>query len=431
MNREVKSMPGKLILTRRVLPLLALFLLVFAKACLAQADACGVERDAGTRALDELAWKQLNAIYEKVSGEEYDEARDDLLKMLGRAGRDAYLRAILNQALAQVEWSRGNYTESLGYFEKAIELDVLPDQAHFTLMYQIAQLYFMQNRYDEALEKLDLWFCKSPPEEVTSAAYVLQASIYARKDDYAGALQAIDRAISMDQDPKEPWYQLKLAAHYELEQYPRAADALEIMIGRWPERKIYWTRLSQIYVRLKQDDRALAVQALAYRNGLLDQQADLLYLSSLYRHSQVPLKAAKVLQAGIESGVVEASKYHWTVVAESWYAAEELEKSLLAYERAGKVADDGDIDLRRGYILVDLEHWPDALESLDRALQKGGLDERQTAEVYLLRGITQFNLGNFEKAGSDWARASRYDKTREAARQWINHLQEERRRRAS
>jgi tetratricopeptide (TPR) repeat protein len=424
-------MPGKFILTRRILPLLALFLWVFAEACPAQADACGVERDVGTRALDELAWKQLNVIYEKVSGEEYDEAHDDLLKMLDRAGRDAYLRAILNQALAQVEWSRGHYTESLGYFEKAIELDILPDQAHFTLMYQIAQLYFMQSRYDEALEKLDLWFCKSPPEDVTSAAYVLQASIYVRTDDYAGALQAIDRAISMDPDPKEPWYQLKLAAHYELEQYPRAADTLEIMIARWPERKIYWTRLSQIYFRLKQVDRALAVQALAYRNGLLDQQADLLYLSSLYRHSQVPFKAAEVLQAGIESGVVEASKYHWTVVAESWYAAEELEKSLRAYEMAGKVADDGDIDLRRGYILVDLEHWPDALESLDRALQKGGLDERQTAEVYLLRGITQFNLGNFEKAGSDWARASRYDKTREAARQWINHLQEERRRRAS
>ena len=164
---------------------------------------------------------------------------------------------------------------------------------------------------------------------------------------------------------------------------------------------------------------------------MLDQQADLLYLSSLYSHSQVPYKAADVLQAGIESGVVEASKAHWTVVAESWYAAEELEKSLLAYERAGKAADDGDIDLRRGYILVDMERWPDALGSLDRALQKGGLDERQTAEVYLLRGITQFNLGNFEKAGSDWARASQYDKTREAARQWINHLEEERRRRAS
>lgn len=411
--------------------MLVLSLLAFAEACMAQADACGVEREVRTRALDELAWKQLNVIYEKVSEEEYEEAYEDLQRMLGRAGRDTYLQAILNQALAQVEWSRGNYTKSLEYFEKAVKLDTLPDPAHFTLMYQIAQLYFMQDRYDEALEKMDLWFCKSPPEEVTSAAYVLQASIYARKEDYAGALQAIDSAISLDENPEEPWYQLKLAAHYELEQFPRAAETLEIMIARWPERKVYWTQLSQIYFRLKQDDRALAIQALAYRNGLLDKQADLLYLSSLYSHSQVPYKAAEVLQAGIETGVVEASRYHWTVVAESWYAAEELEKSLLAYEKAGGVADDGDIDLRRGYILIDLERWLDALKSLDRALEKGGLDERKTAEAYLLRGMAQFNLGNFEKAGSDWARASRNDKTRDAARQWINHLREEQRRRAS
>jgi tetratricopeptide (TPR) repeat protein len=431
MNPEVKLMPVKPVLVRRILPLLVLFLLVPAGTCVAQAGSCGVERDVGTRALEELAWKQLNVIYEKVSEEEYGEAHEDLQKMLGRAGRDTYLQAILNQALAQVEWSRGNYAESLGYFEKAVELDTLPDQAHFTLMYQIAQLYFMQDRYDEALEKLDLWFCKSPPEEVTSAAYVLQASIFAQKEDYAGALKAIDRAISMDEDPKEPWYQLKLAAHYELQQLPQAAATLEIMITRWPDRKIYWTQLSQVYFRLKQDDRALAIQALAYRNGLLDKQADLLYLSSLYSHSEVPYKAAEVLQSGIEAGVVEASRRHWTAVAESWYAAEELEKSLLAYEQAGRVADDGTMDLRRGYILVDLERWPEALESLDRALQKGGLDERKTAEAYLLRGMAQFNLGKFENASSDWGRAARNEKTREAARQWMNHLKEERRRRAS
>ena len=321
--------------------------------------------------------------------------------------------------------------QSLAYFEKAVELDTLPDQAHFTLMYQIAQLYFMQERYDEAMEKLDLWFCKSPPDSITSAAYILQASIYVQKADYAGVLKAVDSAISMDADPQESWYQLKLAAHYELEQYPQAAATLEVMISRWPEKKIYWTQLSQIYFRLKQDDRALAIQALAYRNGLLDKQADLLYLSSLYSHAEVPYKAAEVLELGIESGIVEPSKRHWTVVAESWYAADELEKSLQAYEQAGKAASDGSIDLRRGYILVDLERWPAALESLDRAMQKGGLDERKTAEAYLLRGMVRFNLGDFDNASSDWARASRYEKTREAARQWMNHLEEERRRRAS
>ena len=48
-------------------------------------------------------------------------------------------------------------------------------------------------------------------------------------------------------------------------------------------------------------------------------------------------------------------------------------------------------------------------------------------EAYLLRGMAQFNLGNFESAGADWNRAGRYQQTREAARQWMNHLREERR----
>jgi tetratricopeptide (TPR) repeat protein len=416
---------------KQAAPLVLFLMLLPVGAVMAQSDSCGVVRDVGTKALDELVWKQLNVIYEKVSEEQYDEAYAGLQKMLGRAGRDTYLQAILNQALAQVEWSRGNYPESLAFFEKAVELNTLPDHAHFTLMYQIAQLYFMQERNDEALEKLDLWFCKSPADQITSAAYVLQASIYAQKDDYAGVLKAIDTAISMDNDPKETWYQLKLAAHYELEQYPRAAETLEIMISNWPQKKIYWTQLSQIYFRLKKDDRSLAIQALAYRNGLLDKQADLLYLSSLYSNAEVPYKAAEVLENGVEAGIVEPNKHHWTMIAESWYAAEELERSLRAYEQAGDAANDGIIDLRRGYILVDLERWPAALESLDQALQKGGLDERKTAEAYLLRGMAQFNLGNFESASSDWGKAGRYDKTREAARQWMNHLQEERRRRAS
>ena len=298
-------------------------------------------------------------------------------------------------------------------------------------MYQIAQLYYMQDRYDEAVQSQAQRHCKSPEEKITPAAYVLQASIHARKEDYASVLEAIDKAIAMDKSSKGSWFQLKLAAHYELEQYPQAAETLEVMIERWPDQKMYWTQLSQVYYKLKQGQRALAVLALAYRKGLLDKQDDILYLSGLYSSSEVPFKAAEVLEKGIRDGKVESSNYHWTVVADNWYAAEELEKSLDAYAEAGTAASDGTIDLRRGFILVDLERWPAALESLNVALQKGGLDDRKTGEAYLLRGMAQFNLGNFESASADWGKAGRYDKTREAARQWMNHLREERRRGAS
>jgi tetratricopeptide (TPR) repeat protein len=404
---------------------------LFSTAVLAQGGQCGAERDVTARALDELTWKQLNRVYEDVGKEEFDSAYDDLQKMLRRAGKDEYVQAVLFQALAQVEWSRRNFDASLGYFERAVEMDVLPDQTHFALMYQIAQLYFMKDRYQDALDALELWFCKVPAEQVTSHAWVLKASINAQKEDYAAALSAIEQAIAMDNDPKEAWYQLKLAAHFELEQFPQAAETLEIMIGRWPDKKSYWTQLSQIYYKLDREDKSLATMALAYRKNLLDKQADITYLSSLYSNADVPYKAAEVLEKGIREGVVEPSKSHWTMVAESWYSAEELERSLVAFREAGLAAADGDIDLRRGFILVDMEDWQEALEALNSALEKGGLNDRRTGEAYLLRGMARFNLEEFDAASADWGRASRYENTRDAARQWMNHLREERLRRAS
>jgi tetratricopeptide (TPR) repeat protein len=406
-------------------------LLLVPLASVAQSDRCQVKRDVGTQALEELTWKQLNSISEDIGEENYDEAYEDLQKLMRRASRDKYLQAILKQMLAQVEWSRGNFDPALSYFEEAVALDTLPDQTHFALMYQIAQLYYMKDRFDEALEKLELWFCTVPDEKVTALAYVLKASIHVQKEDWPQVLSAIDAAIAMDEDPKQNWYALKLAAHYEMEQYPQVAETLEILISRWPEVKRYWIQLSQIYYKLKQDERSLAVLALAYRKNLLDSSTDLTYLSSLYSNADVPYKAAEVLEKGIKDGIVKGNRSNWVMVADSWYAAEELEKALVAFEEGGRAAEDGNIDLRRGYILVDLERWPEALDALTRALDKGGLNERQTGEAHLLRGMAHFNLGDFDRASADWGRAGRYDKTRAAARQWMNHLREERLRQAS
>ena len=410
---------------------LAAVVLATIDPCFAQADLCHAERNPGTHALNEITWKQLNAIYEDVGEERYDEAYEDLQKMLGRAGRDDYLLAVLNQALAQVEWARGNYAPSLRYFEQAVDLDVLPDTTHFALMYQIAQLYFMNDQYEQALDRLELWFCKVPEENISATAYVLQAAILVRKEDYRGALKAIGEAIAMDPEPQEQWYQLKLAAHFELKQYPEAAETLAIMITRWPGSRAYWLQLAQVRIQLKQDDKALAVLALAHRKNLLTEPSDITLLCSLYSHSDLPYKAAVTLEAAILDGIVPSDQKHWTLVADAWYAAEELEKALQAYDEAGKVAADGNIDLRRAYLLVDLERWPEALQALDQALQKGGLNDRKTGEAYLLRGMAWFNLGDYDKAGADWSRAGRHEKSREAARQWMNHLREEQRRTAS
>jgi len=392
---------------------------------LAQASECGKERDKTAGTLDEPTYKKLNDIYEDVGEELYDEAYVKLLAMIKRARGD-YLQATLYQMIAQVEWARSNYDSALTNFEKAVNIDALPDNIHFALMYQISQLYYMQDRYDDALDKLALWMCKVPPENITPNAWVLKASIHAQKKDWKNVIPAIDTAISLSDAPKEAWYQLKLASHFELEQFPTAAQTLVVMIQLWPDKKDYWVQLSQIHYKLKKDDEALSVIALAYRRNMLDKQTDIMYLTNLYSNAAVPYKAAAVLQKGIEDGIVEADQKHWTMVADTWYAADEMEKALAAFEHAGKASTDGDIDLRRGYILVDMERWELAIEALEAALEKGGINDRKTGEAYVLLGMSEFTLNNYSKASTAWGRAGKYPKSKKPAQQWMNHMREER-----
>jgi tetratricopeptide (TPR) repeat protein len=170
--------------------------------------------------------------------------------------------------------------------------------------------------------------------------------------------------------------------------------------------------------------------ALAHRKGLLRTERDISLLSTLYSNADVPYKSAQVFQSGIEIGVVESTGSNWARVAAEWYAAQELGRALAAFELAGNESEGGAIDLRRGFILADLERWSEAQNALDAAIEKGGLEERQLGDAYLMRGMVQFNLGNFDAAGADWDLASQYESTRIAAEQWMAHLREEQRRQA-
>jgi tetratricopeptide (TPR) repeat protein len=224
---------------------------------------------------------------------------------------------------------------------------------------------------------------------------------------------------------------LKLAAHFELDQYSEAAETLETLIQAWPDNKTYWVQLSQLYYKLEKDAGALSVMALAYRRNMLTEQSDIMYLSNLYANSEVPFKAASVLQKAVEDGYVESNWQHWTMVADTWYAAEEMEKALSAYEKAGEASDDGEIDLRRAYILVDMVRWSEAAVAIQAALDKGGFNDLKTGDAYILQGMSEFNLGSYDKASAAWGHASKYPKVRKAAQQWMNYMREERARKSS
>ena len=177
-------------------------------------------------------------------------------------------------------------------------------------------------------------------------------------------------------------------------------------------------------MKLKQDKRALAVLALAYRQGLLETQSDIKQLGNLYQFLDNPYKAATVMEKGVNDGVIEATQKHWEQIGDAWYQAEEMDNALAAFKKAGAASDDGKLDLRRGYILIDQEQWAEACSALSDAIRKGGLEDRRLGEAYLLKGMCELNQGNTAQAREDFGQATRFERSRRPAQQWINHINE-------
>ncbi|GAB4181734.1 MAG: hypothetical protein Tsb002_02020 [Wenzhouxiangellaceae bacterium] len=391
----------------------------------AMAQACNEERVVQARALTEASYKRLNSIYEDIGNEKYTEAYSDLNKMLERAGDD-YERAVIRQAMGHVAATTEKMQEALDHFNTALNYDVLPNNTQFQMLYQVAQLQMMAENYREGLKVLAEWFCVTPDEEHTSAAYVLKANAHAQLKEYREGLAAIEEAIARGDKPQESWYQLKLAMHFELEQYPQAADTLQILVAGWPDKKQYWTQLSSVYLKIKQDKNALSVLALANRRGILESESEHMQLANLYQYLDVPYKAAEALEQFIEDGKIKANRKHWEQAANAWYQAHELDKALNAYNQAGQFSEDGKLHLRRAYILVEYERWEEARTALRAAIDKGGLSDKDDGNSYLLLGMAEMRLKSYDAAEQAFTQARRFDNTRNAAREWLRQLQDER-----
>jgi tetratricopeptide (TPR) repeat protein len=379
-------------------------------------------RDSRQGLLTERTHRDLTRIYDQIGDEKYQEALSALGSVLNRTGLSDYERAVIVQARGHVQLMLERYDAALRDFEEVIRADALPNQAHFSMIYQTAQIYIVQEQFERGLRTLDDWFAYT--DTVTASAYELQASALAQLNRYREAIVAIDRAIALSNSPKDNWYQLKLAMHFELKEYPQAAAVLQILIERDPSRKAYWTQLSSIYMAMDDQRRALSVMALAHRKDLLDRESDWVQLYQLYSLMEVPYKAAQVLQEGLSKNIIEATQKRWEDLGNTWYTANEMDRALAAYERAAALSADGKIDLQRAYILVDQEKWPDAEQALAEAVRKGGLDRQCNA--YLLLGMAQFEQNKRSAAQASFNRSATEERCRSAATQWLRHLEETR-----
>jgi tetratricopeptide (TPR) repeat protein len=388
----------------------------------------GYDREVSPGTMSENMYRRLEKVHDLIGEEKYADAESKARDLVDRARSD-YEEAVAVQTYGHILASREKYPAAIGQFKRAIELDALPNPTHFGMMFNVAQLLISTEKYEEGLQWLNRYFDEVPQSEIDRNAYVVAASANAELNNHRVAIDYIEKALELADEPKESWYQLLLAMHLELKDYQEAGRVLERMVRLWPDKKQYWTQLSSIYLQRNQDKQALSVLELAHTKGLLEKESEWKQLAQLYLFLEIPYKGAKVLQEGIQKGIVEQTKENFELLGNAWYSARETDKAIEAFEKAGNQAANGKIDMRRAHLLVDKEDWGAAREAINAALDKGGIDNPGNA--YILLGMSNFELGNTDAARRAFQQAMDYDASRNAASQWLRHLENESERQTS
>jgi tetratricopeptide (TPR) repeat protein len=325
---------------------------------------------------------------------------------------------------AFLSYSKEDYAGSLRYYNLVISQPDIPLAMEINTRFTVAQLYFVQEEWQQGIDALLAWFDMN--EKPNATAYVLLAQGYYQIKKYDLALENVETAISMHEVegklPKEQWYNLARFLYFDKEDFDSALDVLNTLIIYYPKKQ-YWVQASHLYGEKKNDMRQLALMEAAYEQGFLDRSSELVTMAYLYLNSEAPYFAASVMQKGLEGEVVEEKSKNFELAGSAWAQAREVAKSIPMMEKAAASSDEGELYVRLGNVYLDGDQFAEAADSVQKGLKKGGVKRPDQARLVL--GMSYFNLGEYEKARRAFRDAGKDKRSKKYSQQWIKYITSE------
>jgi len=357
--------------------------------------------------------RALNKAADLVNDNKPDEALPLIQKVVDNGSASKYAQAFAHQLLAQIYWDQEKGAQSIDEYKKAIAFDALPNDSQFQLVFALAQTQIQEEKYQDALATLADW------EKLTGAQtadeLALKANAYYRVDQFQPAVDAMKKALSMTDKPNDSWTQILMASYFELNQFDQAAELIKGQLAKDPNNKKLINQLATVYIQGDKDQMALDLMAKAKSQGLVTTNDDYVQLAKLYAQADKPKDAAATIKEGFAKGALQGTYDNYKLQGEVCTQAEDDPCAIEGYTKAAPMSKDGNVDYQLGYLLFYSGKSKEAVDSLNKAISRGGL--RQEGEAYLLRGDAQNDLGQGAAATADWQKAVGYASTKAMAEQ--------------
>lgn len=375
-----------------------------------------------------------NKVYEKLAeaqtfaeAKQYSEAEVILNEMISTEGKRAlnsYELANVYNLFAFLRYSTEDYQGALDNYRKVVAQPDIPLAMEINTKKTIAQLFFVQEQWQQGVNALLEWFELS--EKPDAGSYVLLSQGYYQLKDYDKALKNVVTAIDMYEAagklPKEQWYNLARFLYFDKGDTDNALATLTVLLKYYPKKQ-YWVQASHLYGEKKDDAKQLAMMETAYEQGMLDKSTDLVTMAYLYLNAEVPFPAARVMEKGFKAEIIEEKSKNYELAGSAWRQAQETQKSIPMMEKAAAKSDDGELYTRLGNVYLDGDQFQQAVDAINKGLSKGGVKRPDQARLAL--GMAYFNLGDYTAARKVFRVAAKDDRSKKYANQWLKYIQSE------
>ncbi|MBQ46428.1 MAG: hypothetical protein CMP10_02860 [Zetaproteobacteria bacterium] len=370
--------------------------------------------------LPERIYNKLAKAQKYLAADKYDDALRILKKLeKSQQRRPAALAQVL-QTQGYVYAQMENFKDADTALDQAIKLNKLPMQPTLRTMYTRAQVLVAAGRYQDAVPIVqDVIFSSPTPKP---EHYFFLAQVLAQLKEEKTAIIMAETALELAESPKENWLQLLVALYYESKLFEKSAVALEKLVTLRPNKIKYWRQLSGVYINLDQSDKALSSLEVAYKQGVLKEERELLQLARLSMFRKVPYKAGNYLNKAFKEGLIKKTQKNYELEANAWIQAQELKRAQEALALAAPLSKNGEVFMRQGQLYLAQDKWSLGEIAIDKALKKGGI--KKPGLAWLTLGIAKYQSKKFKGAANAFQKAVAYEAYKKQAIDWLNHLKD-------
>ncbi|GAB3100911.1 tetratricopeptide repeat protein [Lysobacter terrae] len=326
-----------------------------------------VDSKASAKASPKL--QKMVKLYDDDKGAEARAIADEII---ANTAFNPYDHAFAAQLAGQIAYEANETPAALDYWNKALEFNGLDNNAHYNLMYTVAQIQLQEEKYTEALAtyaRLEKETSTQKPEHM-----LVKGNALFRLDRFPEAIAVLKQVLAANPEGATLTnaQQLLMASYAESNQPAEASKLAEAIAAKAPNDPNAQFNLANTLYNVEQYGKAAEVLEKLRAAGQFKEEKNYKILIASY--SQMDGKEKQIIDVvndGLKKGVLKPDFNSYVALAQSYYYSDQPGPAIDAFRKAAPLDDDGETYLNLARLLWQEERIPEAKEAAKQAIAKG------------------------------------------------------------